>query len=39
MSLWFGYYNFVRTPKSLNTVPTVKAGIIKRQWSIGILFE
>ena len=35
IALWFGYYNFVRPHKSLNTTPAVMAGIEKRSWKLN----
>lgn len=35
VALWFGYYNFVRLHRTLNTAPAVKAGIMKRRWNLN----
>jgi len=39
VALWFAYYKFVRPHRTLNTVPAVKAGIIKWLWNIGQLLD
>jgi len=39
IALWFAYYNFVRPHRTLNTVPAVKAGILRRRWKLCKLLE
>jgi IS1 family transposase len=35
IALWFGYYNFVRSHRTLKTTPAVAAGVEKRSWKIN----
>jgi hypothetical protein len=35
IALWFGYYNFVRSHRSLKTTPAVAAGVEKRSWKLN----
>lgn len=39
LSLWLGYYNFVKTHRSIRMPPAVKAGVTKRPWSMRDLVE
>jgi hypothetical protein len=35
IALWFGYYNFVRSHRTLKTTPAVAAGVEKRSWKLN----
>jgi IS1 family transposase len=35
ITLWFGYYNFVRSHRTLKTTPAVAAGVEKRSWKMN----
>jgi IS1 transposase len=35
IALWFGYYNFVRSHRTLKTTPAVAGGVEKRSWKMN----
>ncbi|MGA8027462.1 MAG: hypothetical protein WB992_09965 [Bryobacteraceae bacterium] len=39
MPLWFGFYNFCRSHKSLRVTPAMAAGISDHVWTVRELLE
>lgn len=39
LALWLGYYNFVKSHRSIRMPPTMKAGVTSRPWSMRDLIE